>query len=208
MSIKDTYGGLYTVISADKSFADMTTHWAKDDVQKLASKGIITGVSGQKFAPESEITRAEFAALLIRGLGERVSGKDQDVSPFLDVRKEDWFAGVVAAAAKAGLIQGYDDGTFHPGEHVSREQMAAMMNRSVQRVGKAMESGSQDAVLTPFKDRDAIDGWAKESMAVTLQNGLIQGVTDTLLDPHANATRAQAAVSLKRLLVYIHFIND
>ncbi|UKS28999.1 discoidin domain-containing protein [Paenibacillus sp. HWE-109] len=208
MLVKDQSGGIYTAISAAKSFADMSAHWAREDVEKLASKGIISGVSGDKFDPEKEISRAEFAALLIRSQGMKVDNSEPAAgSAFRDILKGDWYAGLVNTAAQAGLIQGYDDGTFRPSEHVSREQMAAMVNRTIQRAGQSVVSASAEAVLTPFKDHDVIDDWAREAMAFTLENGLMQGITETKLEPHANATRAQAAVMLNRLLVYMHFIN-
>ncbi|WP_173215629.1 S-layer homology domain-containing protein [Paenibacillus alba] len=208
MHIKDQYGGIYTVINANKSFVDMQAHWAQADVEKLASKGIVSGVSGDKFDPEKEITRAEFAALLIRALGLRENSLDASGSgTFQDIRKEDWYAGIVDMAAKAGLIQGYDDGTFRPLQKVSREQMAAMVTRTLQSAGQTAVTVAEDTILNAFKDHNAIDDWAREAMAITLQNGLIQGVSDTKLDPNANATRAQAAVMLNRLLVYMKFIS-
>ncbi|OAS13906.1 discoidin domain-containing protein [Paenibacillus oryzisoli] len=207
MVIKDQYGGLYTIIQKDKHFEDMKMHWAREDVEKLASKRIITGVDEQNFAPEKEISRAEFATLLIRALGIEVNGSDAGTSAFQDIKDNDWYSQMVNTAAKAGLIEGFEDGTFRPLLQVTREQMAAMINRTIQITGSQQVNDAQDTVLTPFVDQHAIDNWARQAMAFTLQTGLIQGVTETQLNPNAYATRAQAAVMLKRLLIYLNFIN-
>lgn len=207
MVIKDQYDGLYTIIQKDKTFKDMGTHWAREDVEKLASKSIITGVDEQNFAPEKEISRAEFATLLIRALGMKVDVSDTASSQFQDIHVTDWYAHMVNTAAKAGLIEGFDDGTFRPLVQVTREQMAAMINRTIQITGSQQESYAQDTILNPFSDQHSIDNWARDAMAFTLQKGLIQGVTETQLNPNAFATRAQAAVMLKRLLIYLQFIN-
>ncbi|MDR6549661.1 S-layer homology domain-containing protein [Paenibacillus qinlingensis] len=207
MVIKDQYGGLYTIIQKNKQFEDMGAHWAKEDVEKLASKNIITGVDERNFAPEKEISRAEFATLLIRALGMRGNNSAAGPSQFKDIHETDWYAQMVNTAASAGLIEGYDDGTFRPLQQVTREQMAAMINRTVQITGDQQESYAQDTILNPFTDQHAIDNWARNAMAFTLQRGLIQGVTETQLNPNAYATRAQAAVMLKRLLIYLQFMN-
>ncbi len=207
MVIKDQYGGLYTIIQKDKHFEDMRAHWAREDVEKLASKRIITGVDEQNFAPEEEISRAEFATLLIRALGMEVSVSDPGATGFRDIKERDWYSQMVNIAAKAGLIEGFEDGTFRPLLQVTREQMAAMINRTIQITGSQQESYEQDTVLNPFVDQHAIDNWARQAMAFTLQTGLIQGVTKTQLNPNAFATRAQAAVMLKRLLIYLQYMN-
>ncbi|CAN7691553.1 discoidin domain-containing protein [Paenibacillus sp. LjRoot56] len=207
MVIKDQYGGLYTIIQKDKHFEDMRTHWAREDVEKLASKRIISGVDEQHFEPEKEISRAEFATLLIRALGIEVNESDPGISGFQDIKDNDWYSQMVNTAAKAGLIEGFEDGTFRPLLQVTREQMAAMINRTIQITGSQQVNYEQDTVLNPFIDQHAIDNWARQAMAFTLQTGLIQGVTETQLNPNAFATRAQAAVMLKRLLIYLQYIN-
>lgn len=207
MVIKDQYGGLYTIIQKDKHFEDMRTHWAREDVEKLASKRIISGVDEQNFEPEKEISRAEFATLLIRALGMEANETVPGTSGFKDIKDNDWYSHMVNTAAKAGLIEGFEDGTFRPLLQVTREQMAAMINRTIQVTGSQQVSYAQDTVLNPFIDQHAIDNWARQAMAFTLQTGLIQGVTETQLNPNAFATRAQAAVMLKRLLIYLQFIN-
>lgn len=126
---------------------------------------------------------------------------------FQDIKERDWYSQMVNTAAKAGLIEGFEDGTFRPLLQVTREQMATMINRTIQITGSKQESYEQDTVLNPFIDQHAIDNWARQAMAFTLQTGLIQGVTETQLNPNAFATRAQAAVMLKRLLIYLQYIN-
>jgi len=111
VTIRSPHNSIYTVIESDQTFADLQGHWAKTDVELLANKLIIDGATGTTFAPDSKITRAEFAALLVRSLGLL---EEKPEHPFRDVNEADWFAGAVGAAQQAGLIGGYEDGSFRP----------------------------------------------------------------------------------------------
>ena len=84
-------------------------------------------MSLDKFNPDGEITRAEFAALLVRSLG---LNEETDALSFTDVGPDEWYTGVIGAAVSSGLINGYKDGTFRPDALISREQMVTMI-RSV-----------------------------------------------------------------------------
>lgn len=119
---------IYTVVEFTKTFEDLNGHWAKADVEVLASKLVVKGMSPNRFAPENEITRAEFASLLVRAMGI----SEVNTSKFPDVKSTNWFAGAVNAAAKAGLVDGFEDGTFRPSANITREQMAVMLKRMLQ----------------------------------------------------------------------------
>ena len=96
----------YAVVSSSKTFGDINGHWAKADIELLASKLIVNGVTDANFAPNTNITRAEFAALLVRSLGLTPNAA---AASFHDVHASDWFAGGVGAAVKAKLVSGYEE---------------------------------------------------------------------------------------------------
>ncbi|MFC0212766.1 S-layer homology domain-containing protein [Paenibacillus chartarius] len=179
----------------------MTGHWAEADVETLASKLIVHGVTDTNFAPEQPVTRAEFAALIARALGLLPQRTDR----FRDVQESDWFSGAVGAAAKANLISGYEDGTFRPDAPVTREQMAAMLARALQLGGHEVQGNA--ALLERFTDRADISAWADEAVTAALSAGIIQGMTDTSFAAHNQATRAQAVTMLKRTLQSMKFMN-
>ncbi|RJE88745.1 S-layer protein [Paenibacillus sp. 1011MAR3C5] len=202
VTIKHAGNSVYAVISYSKSFQDLENHWARADIEWLASKLLVKGMSESLFAPDASITRAEFVALLIRALGL----KELDGSPFSDVQTSNWFAGYAATAAKTGLIEGYEDGTFRPSQTISREEMAVLALRAANFVEKQGDSTSLSA-LEAFSDGGAISNWARNAAAFALDEGLMNGVTSTSFAPQEQATRAQAVVILKRLLIKLSLID-
>ncbi|MFC0214007.1 S-layer homology domain-containing protein [Paenibacillus chartarius] len=195
---------IYTVAQTEKTFADVSQHWAKSDIELMASKLILKGVSGQSFAPDQGITRAEFAAMVTRALGLT---ENAGAARFQDVNGSDWFAGSVGAAANAGLVQGFEDGSFRPDTRITREQMAVMISRALAFAGKA-ESGADLKLLEAFKDRSAISSWAQSAVAQAVQASIIEGMEGGQFVPSEQATRAQTAVMLKRMLKVAQFINE
>ncbi|WP_379131680.1 S-layer homology domain-containing protein [Paenibacillus sp. sgz500958] len=203
--IKRNGNSIYTVVSGTKTFSDLQGHWAKPEVELLASKRIINGVSLNSFSPDQPVTRAEFAAILVRSLGLSSLGKD---AAFSDVAKGDWFADVIATSARAGLVTGYSDGSFKPNEVITREQMAVMLSRALDYVNPSDQvKDANEQILGKYTDNGSIASWAKHSVAELLAAQIIQGKSATTIDPLAHASRAEAAVMLKRLLQYVEFIN-
>jgi len=203
VTIKHTGNGVYAVIDYTKSFEDIQEHWAQADIEFLASKLLVKGMTADHFAPNASITRAEFAALLVRALGL----KEQAGSSFSDIRSADWFAGYAAAAAKAGLIEGYEDGAFRPLQTISREEMAVLALRAASFVAKQDDGDDIQGALDTFSDGGAISDWARSAAAFAVNEGLMNGVSDTAFAPKEQSTRAQAAVILKRLLVKVGLVD-
>ncbi|WP_158560689.1 S-layer homology domain-containing protein [Paenibacillus contaminans] len=198
--------GLYAVVQSRKSFADVHEHWAKSDVELLASKLIVNGKTETSFAPEHDVTRAEFVSLIIRALGLKENKADS--KPLNDIAPSDWFAGAVGAALQAQLISGFDDGSFRPNEKITREQMAVIVAGALSFAGGSADVvGKQHSLLAAFEDKAEINAWAKVPAAQVVQAGIMTGVTDNHFVPGQAATRAEAAVVVKRLLQAVEFIN-
>jgi hypothetical protein len=196
---------IYTIAETNKSFKDLAQHWAKADIEKLASKMIVSGVSKDVFSPDRRMTRAEFVTLLVRGLGLT---EDRSAPHFADISSSDWFIGSVGAAVKAGLIDGFEDGTFQPDETLTREQLAVLMVRAMATVnGKVKASVNSEHTLNQFTDRNAISSWAVTAVGEALNMNIISGMTDTAFEPSTEASRAQASVMLKRVLQHLGFMN-
>ena len=201
------HNSLYLVIETDgKTFADIQGHWAQADIETLASKFIIYGVSDTEFAPGDDITRAEFTALLARSLGLAAMQKQAD-SRFADVDGNAWYAQVVEVAAKVGLVQGMDADHFAPNEKITREQLAVMVSGAMKLAGAPANAVDEDDVLGKFTDHDQIAGWAKQAVAQVTAAGLIHGYPDHTFAPQQIVTRAEAAAILKRFLQAVSFID-
>lgn len=182
--------GLFTE-DTKTSFADIAGHWAMNDIEAMAVKGIVNGVTATTFEPDRAITRAEFATLLVKGLGLTSSA----TTGFMDVQTGGWYAPYVNAAANAGLIVGYD-GNFRPDDLITREEMAVIIAKAYAFRGGKAAAGS----IGKFADIADISDWARSYVDTVTSAGLISGMTEDTFVPQDNATRAQAVSLLKRLL--------
>ncbi|MBM7567974.1 S-layer homology domain-containing protein [Paenibacillus sacheonensis] len=205
-TLKRNGNSIYTVIQTKAvSFADLAGSWAQKDVEALASKFIVKGTSATAFEPKRNITRAEFAALVVRALGLEVSGS---TSKFKDVASNKWYAATVATAVNAGLITGYEDGTFKPNANITRKELSAIVARAIKFAGKdvTLTDAQVSAALASFKDADSL-GWAKGEVAVVVSEGIVKGQTATMVVGNANANRAEAATMIARFLGNVGFIQ-
>ncbi|SDW84118.1 SwmB domain-containing protein [Paenibacillus sp. PDC88] len=171
-------------------------HWGKEAVEGLAAKWIIDTAAGAEYGPNTAITRAEFAGMIARALG--LNGSWDTTQQFGDV-PYNVSGAYIGAAAKAGIITGHQDGTFKPNQLITREQMAIMMVRALHYGGHDSGlNGSANSILSKFKDRAYIQ--APNIVAEAVQQGIIEGMTQNTFKPGGNATRAQAAVMITRML--------
>lgn len=188
----------YAILAYDKTFADITTHWAKSDVEVAAARHFVSGVDANSFAPSKDVTRAEFAVMLVKALGLSVG--DQELG-FKDVNKGDWYYSSVAAAVKAGIISGYSADTFAPNAKITREQMASMIARAMRAKGitASLTQEEVDGNISKFTDGKAVADWAKSDVAAVYSKSIIKGRNTGDFAPKATAVRAEAAVMLNRL---------
>lgn len=190
----------YTIMEYDKTFADLAGHWARPDIELAASKYVVFGKTADNFKPADNVTRAEFAAMLVRALGlnqvKPAEGK------FSDVKANAWYYADVETAAEAGLVNGISKGIFAPGKTISREEMSAMVVRALKAAGQeiTLAAGEQDKLLAAFGDKQKIAGWALKDAVAALKAGIVQGLTKDSFAPTAKANRAQSAVMLKRMM--------
>ncbi|WP_182303045.1 Ig-like domain-containing protein [Cohnella cholangitidis] len=192
----------YAVVRRNASFTDMAKHWANGDVTVLASKFIVTGDTNKTFAPGKNITRADFAEFLARGIG--LNGDKSSASRYTDVSLTNPSASYIGAVSKAGIVEGGTDGKFRPNANVTREEMATMLIRAMNYVG--VQSSSSSTALNGFKDKAKVSGWAKEGMSISVTVGFIKGSTTKTINPQSKATRAEAAIMIKRFLEYVDFL--
>jgi Lamin Tail Domain/S-layer homology domain/Calcineurin-like phosphoesterase len=186
----------FAVISNDKTFKDIHKHWAKEEIESLASKLIIHGKTDDTFAPEQKVTRAEFAVLLVRTMQihtEEYKGIFKDVP-----MQKAWAAQQIEAAYRAGIVYGTKEGYFKPDENITREQMAAMIIRAIEYKD---EKRLQSLKLNKkFKDMQRINDYAKKPVLQAAELGIIFGRANGNFEPKTQTTRAEVAVMLYRML--------
>lgn len=181
------------------NFIDIKGHWAEQDINTLYQKGLISGVTTFQFQPERPITRAEFAAIMLRALGEDPGS--YMTGRFYDVPADTWYFNVVNKAAEIGIISGYSSTRFGPQDSITREQIAGIISRALQLKGKGISITSSriEAGLAGFADQRNISAWARSGVAFALENNIVMGRTTTQFAPLETATRAEAAAMILRM---------
>ena len=172
-------------------FVDLdSVEWAREAIVSLAEKRVVCGKKDKLFYPNDTITRYEFAKIVSNAFLTDKSG-DRGI-PFVDVPKDFWAYEYVKTAYSNGAILGKSDDTFDGDAVITRQEMAAILYRAAQNVGKTL-SDYESAKDYRFKDDAAIDDYAKEPVYVLRRDGVINGVGDDMFAPLDIATRAEAA---------------
>lgn len=191
--------GTYEVLEGDVHFKDTQKHWAKLQIETLASRSIIQGKSESEFKTSAPITRAEFAVLLTRALNLSTS---EYKGIFKDVPKsKSWAYRGVEAAYQAGIVNGISPTKFNPDAFITRQEIATMIMRAVRYQDESKLNGLNSQ--HKFADDGSISAFAKVSVKQANELGIIQGRSGNLFDPKSNATRAEAAVMLYRSLLIL-----
>ncbi|MDQ6423284.1 S-layer homology domain-containing protein [Paenibacillus sp. LHD-117] len=179
-----------------KLFSDISGHWAKADIMAMVDRGVVSGMSTDRFAPNNEVTRAQFAMMLAGALKLKAGSGN----PFKDVKKGAWYEDAVKKAYAAGLVSGVTADSFKPEKPISREEMAVMLVRSKAYALGVKPETLKEGKLPSYSDQSSISGWAKFSVSVAAEAKLMNGRSAALFAPKGQTTRAEAAVVLKRLL--------
>ncbi|MDH6426963.1 MULTISPECIES: S-layer homology domain-containing protein [Paenibacillus] len=200
-----TESGIYSVMLRERSFTDMTSHWARQEVEVLASRGIADGMTSTDYAPKATLTRAQFTKLLAAAL--QIKPILPAAPTFRDVSAQNWSYGWVEAAA-AGIVKG-DGGLFRGNDPLTREQMMVMLIRAIEvRTGVEADASGMNKIqaeLARFKDSNGISSWAKNSVAAAIYNKLVQG-DGLYLYPKHSSTRAEAAIIVYKLLAELELL--
>lgn len=158
-------------------------NWADDPVQYLVDQGVITGYTDGTFRPNDNVTRAQFAKMLVGALGWQVV--TPQTPTFSDVPADYWAYGYIETAASHGVIGGYTDGTFRPSADVTRAQLAKMLFI-------AREWSLDSPTTTEFTDVSQGDWFYSYAQAASSAE-VMSGYDDHTFRPNNPATRAQVA---------------
>ena len=178
----------------DMPFTDVKEEdWFYGAVVYAYQNGILTGTGETTFSPNGPMTRSMLVTALWRLEGEpEASG----ASGFPDVKPDAWYAEAVDWASQTGLVSGTGAG-FDPEGSVTREQIASILYRYAKLKGWDV---SKTASLQDFADGADTSAWATRAMEWAYAEKLITGKDGNRLDPQGQATRAEVAAILMRLL--------
>lgn len=194
VSFKTSHFSIYTVAYVTKTFNDLSNYsWARKQIEVMASKEIIKGVTEATFNPGTNITRAEFMDALVKTLGLTAGF----TSNFDDISKSSSYYESVGIARKLGITAGTGSNKFSPNAYISRQQMSVFVAKAMEVADKLATKGSP-AELKKFVDNHKIASYAQEAMATLCKEGIIVG-TGAGIDPYGKVTRAQTAVIMYKL---------
>ncbi|WAM33654.1 S-layer homology domain-containing protein [Caldicellulosiruptor morganii] len=177
-----------------KTYKDVDSKaWYFEYVQLVSAKGITEGYLDGTFKPQKNVTRAEFAKMIVQAFQFDV--EDQEVTKFKDVKKTDWFYPYVATLYNLGIVNGRSATQFAPNAPITREEMTKIIAMVLLKTGKI--SNSTEAKYT-FTDNDQIAEWAKGYVSTVVENGIMEGRANNAFAPKSNATRAETAAVIMR----------
>ncbi|MCD9024757.1 S-layer homology domain-containing protein [Cohnella silvisoli] len=171
--------------------SDIKGHWAEAQISAWMDKGLIKGYEDGSFKPNNNITRAEFISMINRSFGFT----EETAITFSDVQAGNWAYPEIAKAVKAGYITGYADGTIGASKPVSRQEVAAIVDRLLGL------SKKENAATAAFTDSSSIAIWAKGSVDAVVAKGIMKGFSGgDSFKPGKSTTRAEAVVTLDRAI--------
>lgn len=185
------------IISPGKSFEDIKGHLNQRAIEKLAERSIISGKTENLFMPGDTMTRAEFATIIVKGLGlsEKYEAK------YSDVTENDWFFGFVNAAQFYGIVNGVSDTEFNPGGEITREEAAVMVSKAAKLCGMDTEFEESEIrdILAGFTDYVKASEWAKEALAFCYGSDVLS--CDVMeINPKEAVTRGEIAGMIYNML--------
>jgi hypothetical protein len=178
-------------------FADVaSSDWFYDDVMFVNHNGLMTGTGATTFGPNSQLTRAMIVTILHRIEG--IPTPDTGAAAFDDVVDHGaWYHDAVRWAAANGIVTGFGDGRFGPGDNVTRQDLAVILMRYAEFAGHSPPAARASVA---WGDDAHIAGYAKEAVDALFRAEVINGRDPGRFDPRGLATRAEVAAMLHRFM--------
>lgn len=185
------------IVQTGKHFSDLTGHPSERKIIALAEREIVSGISEQEFAPQRSITRAEFSAVMVKGLGLPLLVS----TVFQDVSISEWYASYIGSAYSFSVINGVSEKIFEPEFAITREEAAVMLARAARLCGMESEitEAEQWNILSQFTDYRTCSDWAAKDLAFCYREGILPQ-EDLEVRPHDAALRCEVAEMLYQLL--------
>lgn len=165
--------------------------WAQESINALLKNGIISESESGQFEPMRSVTREEFVKMIVCAMKLDLV---YETVHFTDCEENAWYLPYVATACRYGIVFGRDNGCFGIGEQITREDMAVMLYRTLNRLGVSA------ATTAGYDDDSHISDYAREAVYTVKHLGLMNGTGDNRFEPMSTATRAMAAKVVYEIL--------
>lgn len=181
--------------ATSQRYNDMGRHgWAVDAVEFLSRDGTVQGVGNGRYNPTGQITKGDFALMLVRAFGFRAS----NTVSFKDVPADSYYAQAISVAHQLGIATGYN-GNFEPKRALTRQEAMLMVYRALQADGNPLNNGLT-ADLSVYRDSGQIAGEAREALGALILMGVVEGDGNGTLRPLDRLNRAETACLMHRLM--------
>lgn len=204
-------------------FADVSGHWAENDINALADTCIVNGRTQTEFDPESDVSRAEFIAMAMRaysinGLAYRptgtaaaaaekaaqADGENTEMQAPLadiydDITAESWYRFYIQGAQDKDIIPEFmiDENKLSPDKAVTREEAAAIISLCAK---YAEAEYASTRMIPSFSDFDTVNEAAVEGVSFAVNAQIMNGMNEDEFAPEGKLTRAQAAAIINRAI--------
>lgn len=172
------------------------SEWAVQAIEGLRSLGVLNGYDDGGFHPSDSVTRAEFCKIVCSSLG-LLTPSDVSSSGFYDVAVDEWYAPYIIAAKSAGIINGYEDGSFSPDGDIQREEAAAVLGRAVENTEYI---NAQLRLNINFADEYMISDYAAGYVDRLYTMSIINGDENNMFRPQDSISRAETAQIIWNIL--------
>ncbi len=181
--------------SAPRIFNDTRDYpWAEEAIERLFRQGIVKGMGDGSFGCARMVSRADFTVMLVRLSGQNVPFTKN----FADVTEDKYYYKEVGIAKVLGYASGREGNIFDPSGNITREDMATLVWRTLTKTGELPEN-ADISLEEKFSDSSEISEYAKNAVAVLVEEGLLSGYETGEFKPKGLATRAECAVLLDRI---------
>ncbi|HHV98905.1 MAG TPA: hypothetical protein GXX36_04935, partial [Clostridiaceae bacterium] len=196
VNFKTAHFSMFAVGYNEVNFSDVApTAWYNKAVSFLAARGIVNGVGGNRFAPQDNVTRADFLIMVMNAFGIE---PDAEITNNFDDAGNKYYSRYLGTAKRMGLVLGTGDNKYSPEANISRQDMFVILYRILQKLDEAPAAvGAKN--LDSFSDAGDVAAYAKEAMKQFVESGIVSGNGQSLM-PKATSTRAEAAQVLYNLL--------
>lgn len=178
------------------------SHWAACDIDKLAINDVVVGYPDGMFKPNKDISRAEFATILVKGFNLDNCGMTRE-NLFKDVPASNWANAAIAKAVDENLLAGYPNGKFEPNHRVTRAEALTTIAKGMT---CDIDKCKADEILSKYADGNRVPEWARIPVAKSLENGALKDSPNpNMILPDREATRAEVSSMMQTVRVALGY---
>ena len=178
------------------NFTDIVNERRRDAIINLASRGVLAGMSKDKFMPNTTVTRAMVAAVFMRISRDKFINTSMSAK---DIMMKDWYFNSVKWAMTHGIVAGYPDGSFKPMKKVSRQELAVMLEGLL----KLYNINMPNIVDVDYSTYSYLPAWSHDAVIDVVRKGLLEVDQDGKLGYDKEVSRADFAYAIDRIVEFV-----